>query len=235
MLLQRLYENLKSTKRVLSGQKVKSIETIENNVQVTTASGETFHGDILVGADGIYSTVRQEMHRIAQKESTTYFPEDEWSSEFSRNVPSEPITMLMQKQTKIEVPCDYRCIFGISQPTKKMSLPGIHYVFNKHKSYLVITGPGGRVYWFLMDKLPKTMYGDQIPKYTKDEEHALAAKYASDPITPEITFGELYACRTSSVLTPLHEYAFSKWFYKRAITIGDSAHKVNSFVGIHSV
>ncbi|CAG9948074.1 unnamed protein product [Clonostachys rosea f. rosea IK726] len=209
MLLQRLHKNLKSTKKVLSGKKVKSIETIENSVQVTTTSGETFHGDILVGADGIYSTVRQEMHRIAQKESTDYFPEDEWS----------------------KVPCDYRCIFGISQPTKRMSLPGIHFVLNKHKSYLVITGPGGRVYWFLMDKLPKTMYGDKIPKYTKDEELALAAKYASDPITTEITFGELYAGRTSSVLTPLHEYAFTKWFYKRAITIGDSAHKFEPITG----
>jgi 2-polyprenyl-6-methoxyphenol hydroxylase-like FAD-dependent oxidoreductase len=96
MLLQRLHKNLKSTKKVLSGKKVKSIETIENSVQVTTTSGETFHGDILVGADGIYSTVRQEMHRIAQKESTDYFPEDEWSSKFSRNGQSQPRTMLMQ-------------------------------------------------------------------------------------------------------------------------------------------
>ncbi|VUC31552.1 unnamed protein product [Clonostachys rosea] len=209
MLLQRLYKNLKSTKKVLAGKKVKSIEAIENSVQVTTVSGETFYGDILVGADGIYSTTRQEMHRIAQKESPNYFPKDEWS----------------------KVPCDYRCIFGISQPTKRLSLGGIHFVLIKNKSYLVITGPGGRIYWFLFDKLPKTLYGNEIPKYTKEDELALAAECASDPITTEITFGEVYAGRTSSVLTPLHEYAFTKWFYKRAITIGDSAHKFEPITG----
>jgi 2-polyprenyl-6-methoxyphenol hydroxylase-like FAD-dependent oxidoreductase len=34
-------------------------------IEVSTASGMIFKGDLIVGADGIHSTVRREMWRIA--------------------------------------------------------------------------------------------------------------------------------------------------------------------------
>lgn len=80
MLLQCLYANLSSPEKILPGHKVTSVDSLEDGVQVTTSSGETFRGTLLVGADGVYSKVRREMHRIAQKESPGHFPEDEWSS-----------------------------------------------------------------------------------------------------------------------------------------------------------
>lgn len=99
-------------------------------------------------------------------------------------------------------------------------------MLNHNYSYLIITGPGGRVYWFLFAKLAVTLFGNDIPRYSKSDEEVLAGEHASDPITPSVTFGQLYEARTSSVLTPLHEYVFQKWHYERVITIGDAAHKV---------
>ncbi|KAF5681260.1 zeaxanthin chloroplastic [Fusarium heterosporum] len=81
MLLQILYEKLNNKDSVLTGQKVVSVAELENGVQVTTAKGDVFKGDMVVGADGIYSTVRNEMWRIANNNSPGYFPDDEWSSD----------------------------------------------------------------------------------------------------------------------------------------------------------
>lgn len=80
MLLEILYNNLKSKASVLSGQRVVSVRTLDAGVELTTSKGEVHHGDVLIGADGIYSTVRKEMWRIGQEVSPGYFPVDEWSS-----------------------------------------------------------------------------------------------------------------------------------------------------------
>ncbi|KAF4337463.1 zeaxanthin epoxidase chloroplastic [Fusarium beomiforme] len=205
MLMQVLYDNLESKASVHAGQKVVSILELDHGIKVTTDKGTVFEGDILVGADGIYSTVRKQMWRIA---SPGYFPADEWS----------------------RVPCYYKCIFGISCPIEQLA-QGHHHNYNDNFSYLILLGPGGRWYWFLFVKLPVTLYGNDIPRYTKAEEEELAAQHASDQITPEVTFGQLYGARTNSTLTPLHEYVFEKWYYNRIITIGDAAHKFEPLTG----
>ncbi|KAF4339130.1 zeaxanthin epoxidase chloroplastic [Fusarium beomiforme] len=208
MLLQALYDKLASKDLVYTGQAVKSVLELEDGIQVTTDKGNVFKGDILVGADGIFSRVRSEMWRIANESSPQYFPTNEWSN----------------------VPCYYKCIFGISSPMEELT-KGCHYVWNNDFSYLVLVGPGGRFYWFLFVKLSAPLYGDDIPRYTKEDEEELAAQHASDHITPEVTFGQLYEARTSSTLTPLHEWVFQKWHYKRIITIGDAAHKFEPLTG----
>lgn len=97
---------------------------------------------------------------------------------------------------------------------------------NHSFSYLVLTGPGGRVYWFLFVKLPIPLYGNDIPRYTKDDEARLAQAHALDQVTTTVRFGHIYEARTSSTLTPLHEHVFQKWHFGRIMTIGDAAHKV---------
>ncbi|XEU99341.1 hypothetical protein FSHL1_004628 [Fusarium sambucinum] len=207
-LLEILYNNLKSKDSIHPGQAVKSVSEVDKGIEVITDKGKVFKGDVLVGADGIYSTVRKEMWRIGNEASPGYFPDDEWS----------------------KVPCYYKCIFGISHPIDELT-KGTHYVYNDKFSYLVMSGPGGKWYWFLFAKLPVPLYGSDIPKYTKEDETKLAQEHASDQITPQITFGDLYEARANSTLTPLHEWVFQKWHYNRIITIGDAAHKFEPLTG----
>lgn len=82
MLLQVLYDNLKQKNRVIPEKRVSSIELIDGGVLVHTKDGSVYEGDIVVGADGIHSTVRQEMWRIGHQQSPGYFSQDEHSSKF---------------------------------------------------------------------------------------------------------------------------------------------------------
>lgn len=226
MLLQILYKNLKSPQKVLTNKRITKIKNLDGYVEVATDSGESFRGDILIGADGIHSTIRREMWRVASQVSPDYFPHDEWSSMIlSKSIFGACFVLMF---VVIGVPADYKCIFGISKPNKKLSCPSVHYVMNNGYSYLILLGPEDRIYFFLFVKLARTLYGDQVPRYTKADETTLASEHASDPITPEITFGDIYEARTSSVLTSLYEHVFEKWHYKRVFTLGDSAHKVKT-------
>lgn len=120
-------------------------------------------------------------------------------------------------------------MFGISRPIPAL-LDGVQYVYNHHFSYLVLTGPGGRVYWFLLIKLPVSLFGNGIPRYSKEDETRVAQEHALDQITTTVQFKQIYEARTSSTLTPLHEYVFQQWHFGRIITIGDAAHKVRHFI-----
>lgn len=67
MLIEILYNKIQDNSKVLTSQRVQRIETGDSSVTVHTSSGQSFTGDIVIGADGIHSTVRQEMWKEAQR------------------------------------------------------------------------------------------------------------------------------------------------------------------------
>lgn len=203
-LLQSLYDQLRNKDKVLLNHKVSQIHHFDGGVEVSTTGGQKIRGSIIVGADGLHSAVRKEMYRIGKELEPEYFPPDEEES----------------------VPCHYLCSFGIAQNVPGWHAGDVGTVLGEGHSQLVVSGPEDRVYWFFFEKLPETKYGSNIPTCTKEMEQDFAAKHANTPITPKVTFGDVYSARLSSTLTPLHEYVCKKWFFKRMIIIGDSAHKV---------
>ncbi|KNG47715.1 fad binding domain-containing protein, partial [Stemphylium lycopersici] len=140
---------------------------------------------------------------------------------------------LFPESDRTQAPTEYCCIFGISKPNSKFPKYSSQNVLGNDYSYLVASGPNHRIYWFLFKKLPKMTYGlyDKIPKFTEEERDALAAEHANNPITEDLRFGELYANRTTATLQALPEVVFSRWHYRRIITIGDAAHKFNPIGG----
>ncbi|TDZ19491.1 FAD-dependent monooxygenase andE [Colletotrichum orbiculare MAFF 240422] len=209
MLLQVLYDNLKNKDKVLTKKRVSKVDMVKGGVQVHTEDGDLFEGDIVVGADGIHSAVRDEMWRVGHQESPGYFPRDEHS----------------------RVPVSTRCIFGISKRPKGMPDQTQHVCSSVGRSYLVVHAPGNRTYWFLFKAVEKTLRGKEIPRYSKEDLEKLAQEHLSDPICENVTFGSLYKNRIMATLVPLEEYVFEKWHYRRIITIGDASHKIDPMSG----
>ncbi|KAI1800760.1 putative monooxygenase [Daldinia bambusicola] len=202
-LLQILYDHLQHKDRVLLSKKFTTASLSDEGVRVTCVDGSTFDGTILVGADGVHSAVRSTMISLGNKIRPGSFDVKELDN----------------------IPCYYRCSFGIAQHVDNWVPGEQHRVGGRHQSQLVISGPEDRVYWFLFDKLPQTKYGKEIPSYTKKDEDDFVRENFNVHITEQITFGQIYNKRLSSTLTSLHEYVLKKWFFNRIVTIGDSVHK----------
>lgn len=96
MVLQVLYENIKDKTKILTKKQVKKVDLTDDGVLVTTSDKSTYKGDILVGADGIHSSVRGEMWRIANEMSPGWIPVDEHSGEFTSLDECEGYTDLTQ-------------------------------------------------------------------------------------------------------------------------------------------
>ncbi|PCD38655.1 hypothetical protein AU210_007122 [Fusarium oxysporum f. sp. radicis-cucumerinum] len=207
-LLRTLYDNMQNKHKVLLQKRFVKLEYSDDKVVVTTQDGCTYEGDALVGADGMHSPVRKEMHRLAHKLSPGYFDKDEYSL----------------------VPCLYKCIWGISHPTPSIESGSIHVVMGKDHSYSLFTGRE-KLYWFLYVKNASTMHGKQVPRYTADDEQQLAEQYFEDRFSETVTFGDVYKNKMVASLTPLHEYQWKRWHFGRIMTIGDACHKVHPLGG----
>ena len=64
-----MYEAHPNKNKLLSNKQVSSVDQDENGVKVTTKDGSVYEGDIVIGADGVWSTVRQSMWRAMEKDT----------------------------------------------------------------------------------------------------------------------------------------------------------------------
>lgn len=73
LLLQVLHERIRHKERIYLNQRVKEIRLSSTSMEVVTTSGDCHRGDLVVGADGIYSRVRQQMTELSEKISPGLF------------------------------------------------------------------------------------------------------------------------------------------------------------------
>ncbi|KAF4452829.1 hypothetical protein F53441_4383 [Fusarium austroafricanum] len=190
MLIKILYDNIEDKSKILTNKRVVQVKLIDSGFEAITSDRTSITGDILVGADGVHSTVRSEMWHLAESLSPGRF------DPYEHEAP----------------PCDYSCIFGISEPCPGINTGDLHCVFRDSSSYLVVGGPEGRVYWFRFQQLPKRLQGSGIPRYTNSDLEKALSESADDNILPDLKFSRL-------------------WSFDRIITLGDSAHKFHPVGG----
>lgn len=220
-VIQVLYENLESPANVLTNKRVDRIEHEEEKVTVHTQDGSTYTGDFVVGADGIHSTVRKEMWKTAQEKKSNLFDCDPLQGKTSM------LLNLTLTKEFADLQCESKCIFGISRrPTNMPSSPLQLNAFFENCNYMILTAPEDRLYWFLFTPADKTL-GKDIPRYSKEDETALAELHFQDRLAENLTFEDIYVNRLQTTLVSIEDHVFPRWHYRRIITIGDAAHKVS--------
>lgn len=227
MLLSKLYQNIRCKDKILLQKRFVRFEQANNGVRVITQDGGTYEGDIVVGADGMHSAVRKQMHCLANSSSPGYFEKDEYASKSSLSsdcncAPADTLSFDCEG-----VPCAYKCIWGISHSMKSIKSGSIHIIMGKDCSYLLLTSPE-KLYWFLFVKNSRVEYGKDVPRtFGVEEEQRLAEQHFGDWLSDHETFGDAYRNKIISSLTPLHEYQWKRWHFGRIMTIGDACHKVS--------
>jgi 2-polyprenyl-6-methoxyphenol hydroxylase-like FAD-dependent oxidoreductase len=79
-----LYDHLWDKERVHFGKRIKNIEHSQDGVKVFCEDGSDFSGHIVIGQDGVNSTVRKEMWRLAE-DSAERFSDKEKDCKCSAN------------------------------------------------------------------------------------------------------------------------------------------------------
>lgn len=216
-MLSCIYNQIEDKSRIRTQTCVASFTEREDGVEVVTDKGETFKGDILLGADGIHSTIRKLM---ADKLAIT--------------------NPAASREMQIGFTSTYHCIFATSKNARvsdgKEFLPngGVHNVYYPGFSGVVAIGVPGFAYWFMFVKSQKKTRMPEIPKFTEEETEATIAKYGSYALGPGYTFKDLWDSRVKTNMLSLEDGVLkSKWNTGgRVALMGDSVHKSTINVGL---
>lgn len=66
-VLRVLYEHVWDKQKVHVNKRMQRVQHSSTGVTVQCTDGTAYEGDVLLGADGVYSAVRQEMWRLADE------------------------------------------------------------------------------------------------------------------------------------------------------------------------
>lgn len=83
MVLQVLHSSIVDKSKILTSKRVTKLELLDSAVKVYTKDGGEFTGNIVIGADGIHSAVREEMWRLADQLEPGHLPESEKTGKYA--------------------------------------------------------------------------------------------------------------------------------------------------------
>ncbi|KAK3847061.1 MAG: hypothetical protein J3R72DRAFT_379683 [Linnemannia gamsii] len=208
-------------------KKVMSLEQNKEGVMIRCADGTTYHGDILVGADGAYSGVRQALYkRLGKAETLPPSDADDLNKGFI-------------------------CMVGTTDPVDPAKYPGVddkgahcNQIIGRNNNYSwsAFSVPGNRICWNAVL---------QLPSVKETSEHKFKNSEwgpdTSEPMIKEVrdflipfgnkTLGDLIdeTPRDNISRVFLEDKLFETWNHGRTVLIGDACHKLLPSAGLGAV
>ncbi|KAK7727764.1 hypothetical protein SLS57_002807 [Botryosphaeria dothidea] len=208
-----LEKHIKHKERLLPNKRVVEVETLEDRVLVHCQDGSTYEGQIVAGTDGVHSAVRREMWKAAEKLEPGAIPDDDLKG----------------------VRCEFGSFFGTATPTGDVRPGDIIATHLQDHNIGIFPARDGRVFFFWHFKLPANALAspNAFPRFTKEDGLA-SLKGFPDLVASsscKTKFSEIVNNIVTYGTTPLPNYVFRKWSFRRIVIIGDAAHKPNPVTG----
>ncbi|KAF9945337.1 hypothetical protein BGZ65_010864 [Modicella reniformis] len=215
-------------------KKVVEIEQDEQGVTIHTSDGKAYRGDILVGADGSYSAVRERLFEQLDKENKL------------------PIT------DKTGLTAGNICIAGTTRSLDPVKFPIVesdHTRFmnfvgkGKAHSWMVFTLPNNRMAYIIQEQLDSNAAKDitQLRKerlspeakekflkdvrdfHIKPDDNERNTPQGNNNNNNQPTLGDLLDATEPGLVATilLEEKMFETWYHGRTVLIGDAVHKMH--------
>jgi len=222
---------IKDKSKILTNKKVVQYEDDGTKVVVKTEDGASYEGTILVGADGIHSTVRKLMRQAADNKKMGSGASLETSD--GGIIPESYISLYTLTKICIGKPgfsTEYKCLFGISRTNDTVCTmpPGYTYwSYGNNYSTTVTYGEPGLIFWFLWTSIDKVQ-SINSPRYTEKDAENLVEEFRNKKMCGEFSIGDAWDARVRANLFAQEEGILDQWSYGRAVLIGDAIHKVRA-------
>ncbi|KAG0359180.1 hypothetical protein BGZ54_010073 [Gamsiella multidivaricata] len=213
----------KQRDKIKWGKRILSFEQNQYGVMVRIADGTTHHGDILIGADGAYSAVRQMLYKNMIKKGLS--------------VPKPDMAPLH---------FDSNCVIGVTNvlpveeyPILKERVGDFNVLIGKERSIQVYLFPfaENRIGWQICGKMENPEDHDE-QNFRFSDWGPVAADELCDQVRHYKcpfggTLGDLMERTSKERLSKvmLEEKYFHTWWHMRTVLMGDACHKHLPFGG----
>ncbi|KAG0340337.1 hypothetical protein BG004_006467 [Podila humilis] len=203
--------------RLLLNKKILSTQQNSEGVVVRTVDGSFYHGDILIGADGAYSAVRQSLYKELDKKG------------------------MLPDEDKKEMTMAYISMLGITRPLSPETYPCLKenmcnfatvLADEKPHSWTVSSRKNNKLgwsTWFQVTKEEAQQMMFRNSEWGSKANEALLEQIRGYPVKQGGTLGDLIDATDSDKISKVYieEKLFQTWNHGRTALIGDAAHKLN--------
>ncbi|KAF9105841.1 hypothetical protein BGX29_011244 [Mortierella sp. GBA35] len=213
--------------RIHLGKKVLSTDQGGNGVLIRCSDGTIYEGDILVGADGAYSAVRQSLYANLKKKKQLPASDD------------------------VELPFSTVCLVGQTRPLDVADYPLLAeptcqffncFGDNKPYSWSSVTTKQNTICWRVVQYLDEESSKDndafRNSEWGPEAAGAMCKEVRHFPIVSGgdkfSTIGDLIDSTPKELISKvmLEEKVFKTWYNCRTVLIGDACHKFNPAGGL---
>ncbi|KAG0207759.1 hypothetical protein BGX33_006653 [Mortierella sp. NVP41] len=208
--------------RIHMSKKVQSTHQGGNGVLIRCSDGSEYEGDILVGADGAYSAVRQNLYAQLKKDK--------------KLPPSDSVPL----------PFTNVCLVGQTKPLTVEEFPDLenatcqfNNILSKDKPYACMTFTTQQntvcyaVVQYLNEETSKENDAFRQSEWGQEAATAMCKELCHFPIISgsekPLTLGDLFDWSPKEYISKvmLEEKVFKTWYHCRTVLIGDACHKLN--------
>ncbi|KAL2752034.1 hypothetical protein ACRALDRAFT_1037200 [Sodiomyces alcalophilus JCM 7366] len=211
-LVQALYDSLPedAKERYHLSKSVSDITTDDTGVTVTCSDGTSYAGSMVLGVDGVHSTTRRLMRKLALAKDPSLAPN--WD-------PERPF------------PATYRCLwYSFARPADEA--PGLACATtHRDLSSMYITGIE-RAWVFLYEKMAGGPTTDRH-RYSEEDVDRYVALFDDFVLNGTLTVRDTFKLRLTHGMADLQEGIARRWSWGGRIVIaGDAAHKFMPNAGL---
>ncbi|MCJ1307875.1 hypothetical protein MMC25_001523 [Agyrium rufum] len=208
-LLRILYEHISDKSRIQTARAVDHISETTDGLEVSLKDGTTERGDIVVGCDGVHSTVRKCMWDIAKKAAPTSFAVLDGNGLSS----------------------SFHCLVGVSPSIQGIRCSESNSVQRQGFSIQVTSQPES-TFFFTCIKPDASIDQPDRKKFTPEALEEQAAKLTGITVTETVFFGDIWKQRHRGYMCLLEEGLQERWHHGRCVLVGDSAHKMSPVLAL---
>ncbi|KAF9404614.1 hypothetical protein BGZ76_006887, partial [Entomortierella beljakovae] len=189
--------------------KKKILKTEEKDGKVTIFCGDetSYTGDILIGADGAHSGVRQNLFKQLNEKK------------------------ILPKSDLDAFSIGYTVIVGIAKTTDHERYPALkqegasfnQILYNDSSNCYIITLPDNQISWGFGTQLPETVLKDMNAEWSAGESAPTLEQYRKFPNPVGGTMGDMFDATPKESISKvyLEEKLFKTWHHGRTVLLGD--------------
>ncbi|KAG0273714.1 hypothetical protein BGZ95_010488 [Linnemannia exigua] len=221
-LLYNLIAELVPQHKILFNKRVLTVVEEDDKVRIQTADNSVYEGDILVGADGAYSAVRQRLYEMLKKEGT------------------------LPKSDQEDLPFSCTCLVGQTNVVDldefpQLKNPDVPFIAalgeDKPYTWTLFATAQNTVCWMVLEHLTKTTSKAALDQRFRTSENSEWGPHAAQAMCEEtkhfpivfgngsMTLGDLYDRTPKELISKvmLEEKIFKTWHHGRTVLLGDGA------------
>ncbi|KAF9119294.1 hypothetical protein BGW39_000398 [Mortierella sp. 14UC] len=215
-----------SPEKIHFNKKVIAIEQNQKEAKITCSDGTSYSGDVLVGADGAYSAVRQGLYKELQEKR------------------------ILPAADSQELNKGFICMVGTTKELSLEKYPGIddkdsniNQILGQGNSYCwsAFTVPGNRICWNVISQLDSLDSAERQKlknaEWSSESNDAMIAEVKDFLIPLGGTLGDLIEATPREIISRvfLEDKMFETWNYGRVALLGDACHKLLPSAGLGAV